>query len=50
MASILDQYLKKRMGILELQTELQKLIFDYNKYTKRYLFVYASDLNKCRTN
>jgi hypothetical protein len=49
MASILDEYLKKRMGILELQTELQKLISDYNKYTGRYMFVYASDLNKGRS-
>lgn len=49
MASILDEYLKKRMGILELQTELQKLISDYNKYTGRYMFVYASDINKGRS-
>ena len=49
MASILDEYLKKRMGILEIQIELQKLISDYNKYTGRYMFVYASDLNKGRS-
>lgn len=49
MASILNEYLNKRMGMLDLQAELQKLIKDYNTYTKRYLFVYSSDINKGRT-
>jgi len=46
MASILNDYLNKRMGILDLQNELQRLIKDYNKKTGRYLFIYASDINK----
>lgn len=49
MASILSEYLKKNMGLIDLQSELQKLIKDYNKYTGRYLFVYSSDINKGRT-
>jgi hypothetical protein len=48
MASILNEYLSKRLGILELQAELQKLIAQYNKHTGRYLFVYAADINKAR--
>ncbi|MBK6625956.1 MAG: ATP-dependent Clp protease proteolytic subunit [Chitinophagaceae bacterium] len=31
-----------------LQTELQKLIADYNKHTGRYMFIYAADINKAR--
>ncbi len=46
MASILNDYLNKRMGILDLQNELQRLIRAYNKETGRYLFIYASDINK----
>lgn len=49
MASILNEYLNRRMSIIDLQNELQKLIKDYNKYTGRYLFVYSSDINKGRT-
>ena len=49
MASILDEYVSKGLGILDLQAELQKLIGDYNKYTGRYMFVYAADINKGRT-
>lgn len=49
MASILNEYLNKRLGLIDLQSELQKLIKDYNKYTGRYLFVYSSDINKGRT-
>jgi hypothetical protein len=47
--AILDEYLKRRLGILELQDELQRLINAYNKETGRYLFVYATDINKART-
>ncbi len=49
MASIINEYLNKRMGLIDLQAELQKLIKAYNKYTGRYLFVYCSDINKGRT-
>lgn len=49
MARILDEYVSKRMGLIDLQTELQKLIGKYNKHTGRYLFIYASDITKGRT-
>jgi len=48
MASIINEYVSKNLGILELQTELQRLISEYNKHTGRYLFVYAADINKAR--
>lgn len=37
------------MSLIDLETELQKLIKEYNRYTNRYLFVYSSDINKGRT-
>ncbi len=40
MASILGEYLNKRMGILELRRELSRLRHDYDKYTGRSLFIY----------
>jgi len=46
MASILNEYLSKKLGFLELQKELQRLIAAYNLHTGRYLFVYAADINK----
>lgn len=49
MARILDEYISKRLGILEMQKELQRLIGLYNKHTGSHLFVYAADLNKGRT-
>lgn len=49
MASILNDYISKRMGVLDLQKELQRLLSEYNKHTGRYMFVYASDINKGRT-
>jgi len=49
MASIFNEYLSKRFGFIELQNELQRLIKEYNKYTGRYMFVYASDINKGRS-
>jgi len=48
MSSILSEYIDRKMGLMELQTELQNLIKAYNKYTERYLFVYSADLNKAR--
>ena len=48
MASILNEYLSKRLGLIDLQQELQKLIKQYNKLTGRYLFVYTADINKAR--
>lgn len=49
MASILKEYVKKGLGLIDLQNELQALIAKYNKLTGRYLFVYASDITKGRT-
>lgn len=46
MASILNEYISKRLGLLDLQNELQRLIKLYNKHTGRYMFVYAADINK----
>ena len=48
MASILGEYLQKRMGILDLRKELSRLRLEYNKYTGRNLFIFAADLNKGR--
>jgi hypothetical protein len=48
MASILNDYISRRLGILELQAELQRLIGLYNNFTGRYLFIYAADFNKGR--
>lgn len=49
MASILQEYINKKLGVLDLQNELQKLIAAYNEHTGRYLFLYAADINKART-
>lgn len=48
MASILNDYVSRRLGLIDLQNELQRLIKEYNKHTGRYLFVYASDITKGR--
>lgn len=48
MASILNEYLNKRLGILDLQNELLRLIKEYNKITGRCLFIYAADIKKGR--
>lgn len=46
MASILHEYSSKQWGLIEFQEELLRLIKRYNDYTGRYLFIYASDINK----
>lgn len=48
MPSILNEYISKGLGLLDLQTELQRLIGLYNKHTGRYMFVFAADINKAR--
>jgi hypothetical protein len=48
MASILNEYVSKKLGILDLQAELRRLIGEYNRLTGRYLFVYSADFNKGR--
>lgn len=49
MASIFNEYISKRLGLIDLQNELQRLIKSYNSHTGRYMFVYAADINKGRT-
>jgi hypothetical protein len=46
MGGILNEYIDKRLSFNELQLELVRLMKSYNSYTGRYLFIYASDLNK----
>lgn len=48
MASILDEYISKRWGVLDYKAELKRLTSEYNKLTGRNLFVYAADFNKGR--
>jgi ClpP class serine protease len=48
MASILNEYISKRWGVLELKAELKNLIGRYNTLTNHNLFVYAADFNKGR--
>jgi hypothetical protein len=48
MASILNEYMSKRWGVLEFKAELKRLISQYNKLTSRNLFIYAADFNKGR--
>lgn len=50
MASILSEYLSKKMGIIDLKNELKRLRIEYNRLTGRNLFIYASDSNKARMN
>lgn len=50
MASILSEYLSKKMSILDLRKELTDLRKEYNKLTGRNLFIYAADFNKGRRN
>ena len=48
MPSIINEYVSKELGLIDLQDELQGLIKRYNDYTGRNLFVYAADINKSR--
>jgi hypothetical protein len=50
MASILNEYISRRLGLIDLQNELQRLIKLYNNHTGRYIFVYAADINKARNS
>lgn len=50
MASILNEYISKKLGLIDLQNELQELIKTYNKHTGRYMFIYASDISKGRNS
>lgn len=48
MASILNEYISRRWGVLEYKKELQNLINKYSQLTGRNLFIYAADFNKGR--
>jgi len=48
MASILNEYLAKRWGVIDFKTELKSLIEKYSDLTGRNLFIYAADFNKGR--
>lgn len=48
MASILNEYISKRWGVLEYKQELRNLIKKYSDLTGRNIFIYAADFNKGR--
>jgi len=48
MASILEEYIDKGYGVIDLKNELKRLIREYHEYTGRNLFIYAADFNKMR--
>ena len=48
MASILNEYISKRWGVLEYKQELRNLIKKYSDQTGRNIFIYAADFNKGR--
>ncbi len=48
MASIISEYIAKRMSVLDLKKELSRLRSEYEKLTGRNLFIYAADFNKAK--
>lgn len=44
--SLLNEYINKRLGDPDLESELLELISEYNKLRNTYLFVYAADIGK----
>lgn len=48
MSSILEDYINKGLGSIDLKNELKRLVKVYNQRTGRNLFVYAADFNKQR--
>lgn len=46
MASILEDYINKGLGSIDLKNELKRLTKLYKQHTGRNLFIYASDFNK----
>jgi hypothetical protein len=48
MASILNEYISRRWGVLEYKQELRTLIKKYSDLTGRNIFIYAADFNKGR--
>lgn len=45
MAGILNEYINRKMSVIDLQNELTALVKRYNQYTGRYLLIYASDFS-----
>lgn len=44
--SLLNEYISKRMSVIDLEEELRRLILKYNKAKGTYLLVYAADFEK----
>ncbi|AFC99105.1 Periplasmic serine proteases (ClpP class) [Methanocella conradii HZ254] len=44
--SLLNEYINKNLSVQEMEEELKRLILEYNRITKRYLFVYATTIEK----
>ena len=48
MASIISEYIARRMSVFDLKKELRRLRSAYNRLTERNLFIYAADFNKAK--
>jgi len=44
--SLMNEYINRKLGGSELESELLKLISEYNKLRNTYLFVYAAAIEK----
>ena len=44
--SLISEYINRKLSIPELESELMKLISNYNKLRNTYLFVYAAAIEK----
>jgi hypothetical protein len=44
--SLINEYITKRLSVQELESELLRLISEYNKHRETYLFVYAAAIGK----
>lgn len=44
--SLLNEYISKRMSAMDFESELMRLINEYNKYKNTFLLIYAVDLEK----
>jgi hypothetical protein len=43
---LMNEYISRKLNVIELESELLKLIKQYNQYTNSFLFVYSSAINK----
>ena len=44
--SLISEYINRKLSIPELESEIMKLISNYNKLRNTYLFVYAAAIEK----